>query len=104
LQPCYRKYWRSGGDFSGFLTYLCGKGAKGITAEDASGKLLVFTVCVNFGMSGIMNGIGLPWLVSVPFGGYLPLMFDGICPHAVRDAPLFMGSLNILWYTHEIPN
>lgn len=73
------------------------KGAKGITAEDASGNYLYYGVR-EFGMSGIMNGIGL-------HGGFRPfgatfLMFMEYARNAVRMAAL-MGIPNIFVYTHD---
>ena len=73
------------------------KGAKGISAEDASGNYLYYGVR-EFGMSGIMNGIGL-------HGGFRPfgatfLMFMEYARNAVRMASL-MGIPNIFVYTHD---
>ncbi|KXI26991.1 transketolase [Paraglaciecola hydrolytica] len=73
------------------------KGAKGITADDASGNYLYYGVR-EFGMSGIMNGIGL-------HGGFRPfgatfLMFMEYARNAVRMAAL-MGVPNIFVYTHD---
>lgn len=73
------------------------KGAKGITAEDASGNYLYYGVR-EFGMSGIMNGIGL-------HGGFRPfgatfLMFMEYARNALRMAAL-MGIPNIFVYTHD---
>lgn len=72
-------------------------GAKGITAENASGNYLYYGVR-EFGMSGIMNGIGL-------HGGFRPygatfLMFMEYARNAVRMAAL-MGIPNIFVYTHD---
>jgi transketolase len=72
-------------------------GTKGITAEDASGNYLFYGVR-EFGMSGIMNGIGL-------HGGFRPfgatfLMFMEYARNAVRMAAL-MGIPNIFVYTHD---
>jgi transketolase len=72
-------------------------GSKGITAEDASGNYLYYGVR-EFGMSGIMNGIGL-------HGGFRPfgatfLMFMEYARNAVRMASL-MGIPNIFVYTHD---
>jgi transketolase len=72
-------------------------GAKGISAEDASGNYLYYGVR-EFGMSGIMNGIGL-------HGGFRPfgatfLMFMEYARNAVRMASL-MGIPNIFVYTHD---
>jgi len=73
------------------------KGSKGISAEDASGNYLYYGVR-EFGMSGIMNGIGL-------HGGFRPfgatfLMFMEYARNAVRMASL-MGIPNIFVYTHD---
>lgn len=73
------------------------KGAKGISAEDANGNYLYYGVR-EFGMSGIMNGIGL-------HGGFRPfgatfLMFMEYARNAVRMASL-MGIPNIFVYTHD---
>lgn len=73
------------------------KGAKGISADDASGNYLYYGVR-EFGMSGIMNGIGL-------HGGFRPfgatfLMFMEYARNAVRMAAL-MGIPNIFVYTHD---
>jgi transketolase len=73
------------------------KGAKGISADDASGNYLYYGVR-EFGMSGIMNGIGL-------HGGFRPfgatfLMFMEYARNAVRMASL-MGIPNIFVYTHD---
>ena len=70
---------------------------KGISAEDASGNYLYYGVR-EFGMSGIMNGIGL-------HGGFRPfgatfLMFMEYARNAVRMASL-MGIPNIFVYTHD---
>jgi transketolase len=72
-------------------------GTKGISAEDASGNYLYYGVR-EFGMSGIMNGIGL-------HGGFRPfgatfLMFMEYARNAVRMASL-MGIPNIFVYTHD---
>ncbi|MFQ3235254.1 MAG: transketolase [Paraglaciecola sp.] len=72
-------------------------GSKGITADDASGNYLYYGVR-EFGMSGIMNGIGL-------HGGFRPfgatfLMFMEYARNAVRMAAL-MGIPNIFVYTHD---
>lgn len=72
-------------------------GSKGITAQDASGNYLYYGVR-EFGMSGIMNGIGL-------HGGFRPfgatfLMFMEYARNAVRMASL-MGIPNIFVYTHD---
>lgn len=72
-------------------------GTKGITADDASGNYLYYGVR-EFGMSGIMNGIGL-------HGGFRPfgatfLMFMEYARNAVRMAAL-MGIPNIFVYTHD---
>ncbi|MFT4938542.1 MAG: transketolase [Paraglaciecola sp.] len=72
-------------------------GTKGITADDASGNYLYYGVR-EFGMSGIMNGIGL-------HGGFRPfgatfLMFMEYARNAVRMASL-MGIPNIFVYTHD---
>jgi transketolase len=73
------------------------KGAKGISADDASGNYLYYGVR-EFGMSGIMNGIGL-------HGGFRPfgatfLMFMEYARNAVRMSAL-MGIPNIFVYTHD---
>jgi len=72
-------------------------GAKGISAQDPSGNYVYYGVR-EFGMSGIMNGIGL-------HGGFRPfgatfLMFMGYARNAVRMAAL-MGIPNIFVYTHD---
>jgi transketolase len=72
-------------------------GTKGISAEDASGNYLYYGVR-EFGMSSIMNGIGL-------HGGFRPfgatfLMFMEYARNAVRMASL-MGIPNIFVYTHD---
>jgi transketolase len=72
-------------------------GTKGISADDASGNYLFYGVR-EFGMSGIMNGIGL-------HGGFRPfgatfLMFMEYARNAVRMASL-MGIPNIFVYTHD---
>ena len=72
-------------------------GTKGISAEDAGGNYLYYGVR-EFGMSSIMNGIGL-------HGGFRPfgatfLMFMEYARNAVRMASL-MGIPNIFVYTHD---
>ncbi|WP_289027872.1 transketolase [uncultured Paraglaciecola sp.] len=72
-------------------------GTKGISADDASGNYLYYGVR-EFGMTGIMNGIGL-------HGGFRPfgatfLMFMEYARNAVRMASL-MGIPNIFVYTHD---
>jgi transketolase len=72
-------------------------GSKGITADDASGNYIYYGVR-EFGMSAIMNGIGL-------HGGFRPygatfLMFMEYARNAVRMASL-MGLPNIFVYTHD---
>jgi transketolase len=72
-------------------------GTKGISADDASGNYLYYGVR-EFGMSAIMNGIGL-------HGGFRPfgatfLMFMEYARNAVRMASL-MGIPNIFVYTHD---
>lgn len=72
-------------------------GSKGITADDASGNYIFYGVR-EFGMSGIMNGIGL-------HGGFRTygatfLMFMEYARNAVRMASL-MGIPNIFVYTHD---
>ena len=72
-------------------------GTKGISADDASGNYIYYGVR-EFGMSGIMNGIGL-------HGGFRPfgatfLMFMEYARNAVRMASL-MGIPNICVYTHD---
>ncbi|MDC0603163.1 transketolase [Aliiglaciecola sp.] len=72
-------------------------GSKGITADDASGNYIFYGVR-EFGMSGIMNGIGL-------HGGFRSygatfLMFMEYARNAVRMASL-MGIPNIFVYTHD---
>ena len=72
-------------------------GTKGISAEDASGNYIYYGVR-EFGMSSIMNGIGL-------HGGFRPfgatfLMFMEYARNAVRMASL-MGIPNIFVYTHD---
>ncbi|WP_166424770.1 transketolase [Paraglaciecola sp. 20A4] len=71
--------------------------SKGVTADDASGNYLYYGVR-EFGMSGIMNGLGL-------HGGFRPfgatfLMFMEYARNAVRMASL-MGVPNIFVYTHD---
>ena len=71
--------------------------SKGVTADDASGNYLYYGVR-EFGMSGIMNGLGL-------HGGFRPfgatfLMFMEYARNAVRMASL-MGIPNIFVYTHD---
>ncbi|PKG97303.1 transketolase [Paraglaciecola sp. MB-3u-78] len=72
-------------------------GTQGISADDASGNYIYYGVR-EFGMSGIMNGIGL-------HGGFRPfgatfLMFMEYARNAVRMASL-MGIPNIFVYTHD---
>jgi transketolase len=72
-------------------------GSKGITADDASGNYIFYGVR-EFGMSAIMNGIGL-------HGGFRTygatfLMFMEYARNAVRMASL-MGIPNIFVYTHD---
>ena len=72
-------------------------GTKGISAEDPSGNYIYYGVR-EFGMCGIMNGIGL-------HGGFRPfgatfLMFMEYARNAVRMASL-MGIPNIFVYTHD---
>lgn len=72
-------------------------GSKGITADDAGGNYIFYGVR-EFGMSGIMNGIGL-------HGGFRSygatfLMFMEYARNAVRMASL-MGIPNIFVYTHD---
>ncbi len=72
-------------------------GSKGLTAEDASGNYIYYGVR-EFGMSAIMNGIGL-------HGGFRPygatfLMFMEYARNAVRMSAL-MGIPNIFVYTHD---
>lgn len=72
-------------------------GSKGVTADDASGNYIFYGVR-EFGMSGIMNGIGL-------HGGFRSygatfLMFMEYARNAVRMASL-MGIPNIFVYTHD---
>ncbi|WP_099033484.1 transketolase [Lacimicrobium alkaliphilum] len=72
-------------------------GAKGLSAEDASGNYIYYGVR-EFGMSAIMNGIGL-------HGGFRAygatfLMFMEYARNAVRMSAL-MGIPNIFVYTHD---
>ncbi|WJG08646.1 transketolase [Aliiglaciecola sp. LCG003] len=72
-------------------------GSKGITKDDANGNYIFYGVR-EFGMTGIMNGIGL-------HGGFRPygatfLMFMEYARNAVRMAAL-MGIPNIFVYTHD---
>ncbi|WP_158967531.1 transketolase [Paraglaciecola sp. L3A3] len=72
-------------------------GAKGLTAEDASGNYIYYGVR-EFGMTAIMNGIGL-------HGGFRPygatfLMFMEYARNALRMSAL-MGIPNIQVYTHD---
>ncbi|MEP4888594.1 MAG: transketolase [Aliiglaciecola sp.] len=72
-------------------------GSKGITADDASGNYIFYGVR-EFGMSAIMNGIGL-------HGGFRTygatfLMFMEYARNAVRMSAL-MGVPNIFVYTHD---
>jgi len=72
-------------------------GAKGISADDASGNYLYYGVR-EFGMSAIMNGIAL-------HGGFVNygatfLMFMEYARNAVRMAAL-MGQQSIFVYTHD---
>ncbi|GAC15675.1 transketolase [Aliiglaciecola lipolytica] len=72
-------------------------GSKGITADDASGNYIFYGVR-EFGMSAIMNGIGL-------HGGFRTygatfLMFMEYARNAVRMSSL-MGIPNIFVYTHD---
>ncbi len=72
-------------------------GAKGLTAEDASGNYVYYGVR-EFGMTSIMNGIGL-------HGGFRPygatfLMFMEYARNALRMSAL-MGIPNIQVYTHD---
>lgn len=72
-------------------------GAKGITAEDASGNYVYYGVR-EFGMAAIMNGVAL-------HGGFVPygatfLMFMEYCRNAVRMAAL-MKQRSIFVFTHD---
>ncbi|MCV6625806.1 MAG: transketolase [Cellvibrionaceae bacterium] len=72
-------------------------GAKGVSADDASGNYLFYGVR-EFGMSAIMNGIAL-------HGGFVNygatfLMFMEYARNAVRMAAL-MGQQSIFVYTHD---
>ena len=71
--------------------------AKGISAEDASGNYLYYGVR-EFGMSSIMNGIGLHGGFRA-FGATF-LMFMEYARNAVRMSAL-MGIPNIFVYTHD---
>lgn len=71
--------------------------SKGITADDASGNYLYYGVR-EFGMSGIMNGIGLHGGFKA-FGATF-LMFMEYARNAVRMASL-MKIPNIFVYTHD---
>ncbi|MDN4501487.1 transketolase [Alteromonadaceae bacterium BrNp21-10] len=72
-------------------------GAKGLTADDASGNYIYYGVR-EFGMTAIMNGIGL-------HGGFRPygatfLMFMEYARNALRMSAL-MGIPNVQVYTHD---
>lgn len=72
-------------------------GAKGLTAEDASGNYIYYGVR-EFGMSAMMNGMAL-------YGGFIPygatfLMFMEYARNAVRMAAL-MKQRSIFVYTHD---
>ena len=72
-------------------------GAKGVSAEDASGNYIYYGVR-EFGMSAMMNGIAL-------YGGFIPygatfLMFMEYARNAVRMAAL-MKQKCIFVYTHD---
>jgi transketolase len=72
-------------------------GAKGVTAEDATGNYVYYGVR-EFGMSAIMNGIAL-------HGGFIPygatfLVFMEYARNALRMAAL-MGQRSIFVYTHD---
>ncbi len=72
-------------------------GAKGLSAEDASGNYIYYGVR-EFGMSAIMNGLSA-------HGGFIPygatfLMFQQYAANAVRMAAL-MKLRNIFVYTHD---
>ncbi|MBC3767675.1 transketolase [Neptunicella marina] len=72
-------------------------GSKGLTADDASGNYIYYGVR-EFGMAGIMNGLGL-------HGGFRPygatfLMFMEYARNAVRMSAL-MGIPNIYVFTHD---
>lgn len=72
-------------------------GAKGITADDASGNYVYYGVR-EFGMSAIMNGIALHGGL-VPYGATF-LMFMEYARNAVRMAAL-MKQQSIFVYTHD---
>jgi transketolase len=83
-------------DLAGSNLTLWG-GAKGLTADDASGNYIYYGVR-EFGMSAIMNGIAL-------HGGFVPygatfLMFMEYARNAVRMAAL-MKQRSIFVYTHD---
>lgn len=73
------------------------EGAKGITADDASGNYVYYGVR-EFGMSAIMNGIALHGGL-VPYGATF-LMFMEYARNAVRMAAL-MKQRSIFVYTHD---
>ena len=73
------------------------QGAKGVTADDASGNYVFYGVR-EFGMSAIMNGIALHG-GFVPFGATF-LMFMEYARNAVRMASL-MKAKSIFVYTHD---
>jgi transketolase len=72
-------------------------GAKGLTADDASGNYIFYGVR-EFGMSAIMNGIALH-KGFVPYGATF-LMFVEYARNAVRMAAL-MKQRSIFVYTHD---
>ena len=72
-------------------------GAKGVTADDASGNYVYYGVR-EFGMSAIMNGIALHGGL-VPYGATF-LMFMEYARNAVRMAAL-MKQQSIFVYTHD---
>ncbi|MDN3651676.1 transketolase [Thalassotalea ponticola] len=102
-QNCLEAYGPILPEFLGGSADLAGSnltlwsGAKGISADDASGNYLYYGVR-EFGMSAIMNGIAL-------HGGFVPygatfLMFMEYARNAVRMAAL-MKQRNIFVYTHD---
>ncbi|MBY6064876.1 transketolase [Pseudidiomarina sediminum] len=72
-------------------------GAKGVTADDASGNYVYYGVR-EFGMSAIMNGVALHGGL-VPYGATF-LMFMEYARNAVRMAAL-MKQRSIFVYTHD---
>jgi transketolase len=73
------------------------KGAKGVTATDASGNYIYYGVR-EFGMSAIMNGMALHG-GFIPYGGTF-LVFSDYARNAVRVAAI-MKAHSIFVYTHD---